>query len=76
MGKRAYASHDGAIACRGIDGPRASTVAEAALAFRPDLLGYFRQRTPSGEDAEDIAQDVFMRLLVCEPSQDIRFLRG
>jgi RNA polymerase sigma-70 factor (ECF subfamily) len=39
-----------------------SSIEEAAIAYREPLLRYFQRRAPSHFDAEDLVQEVFLRL--------------
>lgn len=44
--------------------------------FRPALIHYFTRRIPAPEEAEDLAHDVFVRLIRRRTIGDIKALRG
>jgi RNA polymerase sigma factor (sigma-70 family) len=55
---------------------RADELAELAASYRTPLLNYFRRRVHSHEDAEELTQEVFVRLLRRSHLTDIKHLEG
>ncbi len=54
-----------------------STLHEVYVQYHPQVLRYIRWRISNDEDARDLAQDVFLRVLEYAPAQyqsDLRFL--
>jgi RNA polymerase sigma factor (sigma-70 family) len=47
-----------------------------SLRFRPALIGYFRRRLKDGVEAEDMAQEVFLRMLRRGNVQELEDIRG
>lgn len=56
--------------------PRADAIAEFAASYRVALMNFFRRRVRSQEDAEELTQEVFVRLLRRSSLADIRHLEG
>lgn len=56
--------------------PGADALAELAASYRVPLMNYFRQRVNSHEDAEELTQEVFVRLLRRSNLADIKHLEG
>ncbi|HLT91566.1 MAG TPA: RNA polymerase sigma factor [Woeseiaceae bacterium] len=69
----AYVDAKSAVATADVD---ALSLAELTHRFRPALKAYFKKRAPDGVDAEDLVQDVFVRLARRGDIHNIRQVEG